>query len=270
MGYSVKWVYDNMGITRDMLRHYEKEELLPKNKDSKYRDYNDQDIERIWGIKLLIGIGFSTKEIKMLMNDPEYDFDTAIAKKVEELEKKHDENLLYLQFAKTIKFTGCVPTVTKEGNMKFYDFLKFARDNWNFYDNPHMAPFMKVADMIMSKEENDWNNVETEQVLEMLEHIDEREFVMYGYYKVISDMREMEHSCDTVQRVVRLLHEHMVSSYTEPEFDGKITPNFIGKMAASFIAGDISKLNENNYGKEGCVFIANALAYYGGLKLEDL
>ena len=28
MGYSVKWVVDNLGVTRDMLRNYESEELL--------------------------------------------------------------------------------------------------------------------------------------------------------------------------------------------------------------------------------------------------
>lgn len=30
MGYSVKWVNENLGITRDMLRYYEKENLLSK------------------------------------------------------------------------------------------------------------------------------------------------------------------------------------------------------------------------------------------------
>ena len=58
MGYSVKWVVENLGITRDMLRYYEKEKLLPANESrnptNKYRDYSDEDIERIWGIKLLI------------------------------------------------------------------------------------------------------------------------------------------------------------------------------------------------------------------------
>ena len=61
MGYSVKWVVENLGITRDMLRYYEKEKLIPvtetRNPSNKYRDYNEGDIERIWAIKLLIGIG---------------------------------------------------------------------------------------------------------------------------------------------------------------------------------------------------------------------
>ena len=107
MGYSVKGVLENLGITRDMLRYYEKEKLLSTNESrnptNQYRDYSDEDIERIWGIKLLIGIGFTAKEIYALMNAPDFDFDTAIAQKVAELERKHDENLIYLEFAKSIK-----------------------------------------------------------------------------------------------------------------------------------------------------------------------
>ena len=123
MGYSVKWVAENLGITRDMLRYYEKEKLIPANPANKYRNYSDEDIERIWGIKLLIGIGFTAKEIYALMNEPDFDFGIAIAKKVAELEQRHDENLIYLQFAKSIKFLGRIPTTSKIGSVKFDDFL---------------------------------------------------------------------------------------------------------------------------------------------------
>ena len=47
MGYSVKWVDEHLGITRDMLRYYEKEKLLPvaetRNPTNKYRDYSEED-----------------------------------------------------------------------------------------------------------------------------------------------------------------------------------------------------------------------------------
>ena len=50
MGYSVKWVVENLGITRDMLRYYEKKGLLPidetRNPSNKYRDYSEEDIDR--------------------------------------------------------------------------------------------------------------------------------------------------------------------------------------------------------------------------------
>ncbi|MBR5225260.1 MAG: MerR family DNA-binding transcriptional regulator, partial [Clostridia bacterium] len=48
MGYSAKWVLDNLGITRDMLRYYEKERLIPihesRNPANNYRDYDQKDI----------------------------------------------------------------------------------------------------------------------------------------------------------------------------------------------------------------------------------
>lgn len=213
MGYTVKWVVDNLGITRDALRYYEEKKLLPPNLNGKYRNYNDADIERIWGIKLLIGIGFTPNEIFSLMNDPEYDFETAIAQKVAELERKHDENLINLQFAKSIKFGGRVPTVSKIGSIKFDDFLKHAHNNWNFYDDPLSAPFMKTADTLISKAPTVWSIDDVERILKILENYDTERmmhmFTLHGYYQVISDMRDLEYASDTVQRVVRLLHESM-------------------------------------------------------------
>lgn len=279
MGYSVKWVVENLGITRDMLRYYEKEKLLPANESrnptNKYRDYSDEDIERIWGIKLLMGIGFTAKEINALMNDPDFDFDTAITKKVAELERKHDESLINLEYAKSIKLLGRVPTTSKIGSMKFNDFLEYAHENWNFYNDPRSAPFMQMADTLISKAPQEWSPDDVERIHKMFENLDAEgtmhAYALLGYYQVISDMRDLGYDSDTVQRVVKLLHEFLVSHNTDPELDGKITPQFIAKYIASFfLGGDIAILYERNYGKEGCLFIAQALAYYGGYDIDDL
>lgn len=279
MGYSVKWVVENLGITRDMLRYYEKEGLLTtgetRNPANKYRDYSDEDIEKIWGIKLLIGVGFSAKEIFKLMNDSGFDFYTAIAQKVAELEQKHDDNLIYLEFAKSIKLMGRVPTTSKIGSIQFDDFLTYAHKNWNFYDDPRSAPFMKLSDTLISKKPGEWNPDDLEQVLKLYKSFDAEDmmriYTLNGYYQVISDMREFGYTSDTVQRVVRLLHEYLVKSNTAPELDGKITPQFVAKYTAPFfLGGDIAVLYERNYGKDGCVFIAQALAYYGGYDAKNL
>lgn len=279
MGYSVKWVVENLGITRDMIRYYEKEKLLPDNKSrnptNKYRDYSDDDIERIWGIKLLIGIGFTAKEIYDLMYNPDFDFDTAIAKKVAELERKHDENLIYLEFAKSIKLLGRVPTTPQIGSVKFNDFLEYVHENWNFYEDPRSAPFMQMADILISKIPQELSPNEVERILEMIENFDAEgmmhTYTLHGYYQVISDMKDLGYNSDVVQRVVRLLHEYLVNHNTKPELDGKITPQFIAKYTAPFfLGGDVAILYEQNYGKEGCLFIAQALAYYGGYDINDL
>lgn len=279
MGYSVKWVNENLGITRDMLRYYEKEGLLSKedtqNKANKYRNYSDEDIEKIWGIKLLIEIGFSAKEIYAFMNIKDFDFDAAIAQKVKELEKKHSERAVYLEFAKSIKLMGKIPTTSKIGNVNFEDFLVYALENWNFHDDPHMTSFMHFSDTMISKEPQQWKSDEVEQILELFKDFDaERMMYIYslhGYWQVIADMREFGYSSDIVQRVIRLLHEYLVKHNVEPELDDKITPQFLAKhIAPFFLSGDAAIMYEKNYGKEGCLFIAQALACYGGYKIEEL
>ena len=62
MGYKVKWVEDNLGVSHKALRNFEKLGLMPANGGG-YRDYSDEDIERIWKIRLLQEIGYSLKEI---------------------------------------------------------------------------------------------------------------------------------------------------------------------------------------------------------------
>ena len=209
------------------------------------------------------------------MNDPAFDFDDVIAEKVAELEEQHDKTMRYLEFAKTIKLTGCVPTTTKLGSVRFDDFLAHARENWNFYDDPKTAPFMKVADTLISKEPREWSADDVDRVLEMFENFTSEDmmhtYALHGYYQVISDMRDLGHDSDTVQRVVRLLHEYLISHNTEPELDGEITPQFVAKYTVPFfLGGDTAVLYKRNYGEDGCLFIAQALAYYGGYDIKDL
>lgn len=275
MGYSVKWVVENLGITRDMLRYYEKEELLPQNQGGKYRSYSDKDIEKIWAIKLLIKIGFSAKEILTLMKDPKFDFDTVMANKVAELEQKHKENTVVLEFAKSIKLTGRIPTTSKIGSIKFDDFLAYAHENWNFYNDPRTAPLAQLTDTLTSKAPQSWSPDEVERIAELFKKLNIEELmntcVIHGYCQVISDMQELGYTSNTVQRVVHLLHEYLVKNNPRPKLDGKITPQFIGKyFAPAFLGGDIAALHVQSYGKAGCMFIAQALAYYGGYDIEKL
>ena len=80
MGYTVKWVEEHLGITRKALRNYEKKKLMQadasRNPINNYREYTDEDIERLWAIKVLQGIGFTVSEIKDLSDKPESPDDT--------------------------------------------------------------------------------------------------------------------------------------------------------------------------------------------------
>lgn len=276
MGYSVKWVDEHLGITRDMLRYYEKEKLLPvaetRNPTNKYRDYSEEDIERIWGIKLLIGIGFSAKEIREFGSNPDFSFYGVMTGKVEQLEKRRDEILTYLGFAKTIQMTGRVPNTTRVESMKFDDFIEHSRQSWNAFNDPQDRRFMDAADTILDKHSEEWDASDVKRIMDIYGDIDPEEMVYIqtidGYYRVIVDMKPLGYSCDTVQTVVKYLYEYMLT-YIEPEFKEKFTPlYFADRQVSSFIDSGFAAMNERNYGKDGCFFIAQAIATFGGYNLD--
>lgn len=276
MGYSVKWVDEHLGITRDMLRYYEKEKLLPvaetRNPTNKYRDYSEEDIERIWGIKLLIGIGFSAKEIREFGSNPDFSFYEVMTGKVEQLEKRRDEILTYLGFAKTIQMTGRVPNATRVGSMKFDDFIEHSRQNWNAFNDPQGRRFMDAADTILDKPSEEWDASDVKCIMDIYGDIAPEEMAYIqtigGYYRVIADMKPLGYSCDAVQTVVKSLYEYMLT-YIEPEFKEKFTPlYFADRQVSSFIDSGFAAMNERNYGKDGCLFIAQAIATFGGYNLD--
>ncbi|MFD2638890.1 MerR family transcriptional regulator [Piscibacillus salipiscarius] len=56
------------GLSKDAIRYYEKIGLLHPKIEKHHRDYNEQDIEVVEIIVKLKDIGFSLKEIKMLLD----------------------------------------------------------------------------------------------------------------------------------------------------------------------------------------------------------
>lgn len=275
MGYSVKWVVENLGITRDMLRYYEKEGLLSvdntRNPSNKYRDYNQDDIERIWSIKLLIGIGFTAKEIRAFTVDPNFNFYDAISKKVKQLEERSEELSAYLGFAKTIKMTGRIPNVTQVGKAKFEDFIEYARLNWNALNDPQGEKMMAVVDAAVGKKIDEWNEIDLNNLMGLYGSINQEQMVylqtLAGYLRVIVDLMNLGYKNEIVQKIVKCLYEFIKK--TDSKCQDKITPlYFADHIISSFVDSDLAVMNELSYGKEGCAFIAKAIAYFGGYNLN--
>lgn len=277
MGYSVKWVLENLGITRDMLRYYEKEKLISieetRNPSNNYRDYNEEDIEQIWFIKILIGMGFSAKEIRFFFENPDTSFYQAISDKIKQLEEKHQEILSYLQIAKTVKMMGRIPNVKQIGSMCYDDFIECVRQNWNVYNNPETEKYMEVLEPIIEKPTVKWNETDFQRVFEFLgaanpEQIAEAQ-ILSGYYRVVVDMMSFGYKSDLVQQIIRCLYQHILHRI-EPKYQDKFTPlYFADYMTTAFVESDIAELNKRQYGEDGCLFIVHALAYFGGYDLEE-
>jgi MerR family transcriptional regulator, repressor of the yfmOP operon len=61
-------IASSTGLSKDTIRYYEKFGLLHPKIEKHHRDYNEQDIEVIKIIVKLKDVGFSLKEIKMLLD----------------------------------------------------------------------------------------------------------------------------------------------------------------------------------------------------------
>ena len=277
MSYSVKWVIEKLGITRDMLRYYEKEKLISteatRNLSNNYREYDDKDIERIWCIKLLISIGFSAKEIRAFGEDPNFNFYEVITGKVKQLEEKHEELSTYLEFAKTIKMTGQIPNVTHMGIVKFEDFIEYSRQNWNAFNDPCINKWTKVVDVALRKNAEEWDETDLYHLVEFLGDIDPDQMAycqtLSGYCRVIVDLMPLGYRNDVVQRIVQCLYECALKG-VESQYKERFTPLFFARNTIpSFVDSDIAKLNEKIYGTEGCSFIVQALAYFGCYDLDN-
>ncbi len=70
----IKDLVDNLGIPRANIRFYEKEGLLnPQRKENQYRDYSEEDIDRLKKIIILRKLGITISEIKAIL-DKRYRF----------------------------------------------------------------------------------------------------------------------------------------------------------------------------------------------------
>ena len=169
MGYKVKWVEDNLGVSRKALRGFEEVGLMPKNKGHRYRDFDEDDIDRIWKIRVFQGMGFTLKEIVSMENGGNFDFDYLIAQKIEELEKEKNRVEKQLGYAKTIKLYGRFPLRPPHmGEMKFEEFQQNAMERWNINDNPQEVEYAKLVDTILSKPVEEWEKSDLGRLLFVL------------------------------------------------------------------------------------------------------
>lgn len=274
MGYKVKWVEDNLGVTRKALRGFEKAGLMPKNRNSQYRDYGDDDLDCIWMIRVLQGMGYSIKEIVEMFSDKEFDFDSSISKKIAELEEKKEELERHLGYAKTIKLTGRLPSRPKRmGDVKFEDFQRDAIDKWNILEDPQGESYAKFVDMIINKVPEEWDNSNLGQMISMIEMIEtiDIDFLLAEYVlpKAICKRKSLGANHPDIQLMVKIMYENFNDLCKSQDREIETPVKLFARLySSSYLVGDISKLKlkTGDYTEEDCEFIADAISVFGGYK----
>ena len=271
MGYKVKWVEDNLGVSRKALRNFEKYGLMPANEGGGYRDYSDEDIERIWTIRLFQGMGYTLKELVDLSERDDFDFDASLETKIRELEAEKAKIERHLGYAQHIKLTGRFPSRPKDmGTITFEEFQEKSLNEWNVNTDPEAKKYQEIADLIINSSEDEMKDTDIGRLFEFLMEMQEQISNMDAFFieKVIPNeiVKRKENGPDDeeVQLLIKMMYENRISSVSE-----MTKSQFVRFESSSYIAGDIARMHEKEYGKDGCRFIADAIAVFGGYSCYD-
>ena len=269
MGFNVKWVEDNLGVSRKALRNFEKMGLMPQNEDGKYRNYSEEDVEYIWQLRILQGMGYSLREIVDMANDKDFNFETSFSKKIEQLEQTKINAERYLGYVKTIKLTGRFPSHPKVmGTIRFDDLYKKSLNEWNSYNDPQAERLQSVVDMLLTEPKEEKQDAILDQLLDFFETFNftetHKEAMMNEYLLIRAMLNRTSLGADhpEVQLLVKLIYENQREIM--PELEKATLQQFTRFYSTGFMSGDIARINENKYGKENCTFIADAIAIFGG------
>ena len=271
MGYKVKWVEENLGVSRKALRNFEKHGLMPANEGGGYRDYSDEDIERIWAIRLFQGMGYTLKELVKLSESDDFDFGASLEKKIQELENEKVKIERHLGYAQHIKLTGRFPSRPKNmGTITFEEFQEKALNQWNVNSDPKAKKYQEIADLILNTPEDELKDTDIGRLFEFLIELQEQMSDMDSLFieKVIPNeiIKTIENGPEDeeVQLLVKMMYENRISSISD-----MAKSQFVRFESSSYISGDIARMHEKEYGKDGCRFIADAIAVFGGYSCYD-
>ncbi|GEM_PF-508782 len=91
------------GISKRALQIYDEQGLLvPSRTDSEYRLYSDDDLVVLFLIKLLKQLGYKLKEIKQIMESPDFDVQASLDAQIKMLEQKKRELECQIMLAKEV------------------------------------------------------------------------------------------------------------------------------------------------------------------------
>lgn len=274
MGYKVKWVEDNLGISRKALRNFEKYGLMPANEGGGYRDYSDEDIDRIWKIRLFQGMGYSLKELVNLANDETFDFEKSLGDKIKDLERKKEEIERHIGYAKAIKLSGRIPAPKVMGSITFGDFYEKSLSHWNVNADPDTKKYYEFfEDLVLNAPEGELRKTDLGRLISALMELQESKYNFDSAFteKVILHeiLKRIDKgpNDDEVQLLIKMLFENRRNLM--PELTDLTQEQFVRIESSSYIFGDFALIREREYGKDGCLFIANAIAVFGGYNCYD-
>ena len=155
---TVKEVSRLTGVSIRTLQYYDRLGLLPARRtESGYRLYDDAALERLQQILLFRELEFPLRDIRTILDNPNFDRSKALRQQVEllTLKKQHLEDLIRL--AQTLQTTGGHTMEFKEFDTSRIDeYTRRAKESWG--DTPAYHEFEKKNAARTARESGDINH----------------------------------------------------------------------------------------------------------------
>ena len=228
------------GVSIRTLQYYDKIGLLHPTgyTDAGYRLYDDADLERLQHILLFRELEFPLKDIRVILNSPDFDRSKALEQQIEllRLKKEHIENLM--NYALWIKMTG----------VKYMDFKAFDRSKLDEYSRQAKELYGNSPEYKEFEEKQKNRTKEEDNMLA-------DRFMLF--FKEAGEIKDQDPASPEAQDLVKRIQDYITENlYT---CTNKILRG-LGKMYSG--GGDFTK-NIDAYGGEGtAVFVDNAIQIY--------
>lgn len=228
------------GVSIRTLQYYDAIELLKPSKytESGYRLYDDTALERLQQILLFRELEFSLKEIKEIIDSPDFDREKALEQQIELLllKKEHIENLI--DFARRIKTIGVNKMdFTAFDTNKMDDYSKRAKEQWG--QTSEYREYEEKSKGMTDTQKKDVIN----------------SFMLI--FAEFGKMKEQDAASDLVQSQVKKLQDFISEHYYT------CTKEILFGLGKMYVSGGEFTENIDNYGGEGTAkFTAKAIDIY--------
>ena len=222
------------GVSVRTLHHYDEIGLLKPTEvtEAGYRLYDDIALERLQHILLFKELQFPLKDIKSILDSPDFDRNKALEQQIELLtmKKEHLENLIL--FARGIKTLGVRNMDFSAFDTKKMDeYAAQAKENWGKTD----------AYKEFEEKSKDWTEETTGNIAKDMMRL----FVEFGEMKVLDPSNEK------VQAQVKKLQDYITENFYN------CTTQILSGLGQMYAAGGDFTVNIDNAGGEGTAEFCN-------------
>lgn len=237
---TVKEVSELTGVSIRTLQYYDTIGLLKpcKYTESGYRLYGDTELERLQQILLFKELEFSLKDIKKIIDAPNFDKNKALEQQIELLimKKEHLDNLI--KFARGIKMLGVKKMdFTVFDTRKLEEYAKRAKEQWGQYDEYKE----------FEQKSKDWSEEDKRSI--------ENDFMKL--FEKFGMMKDLAPETEKVQDQVKRLQEYITEHYYT------CTNAILSSLGNMYASGGEFTDNIDKVGGSGtAVFTAKAIEIY--------